>query len=82
MVGNEVDGPFFWCMPWEMWPDLMHFTHQKKLWSPESQFDIIGPIGEICAKLVHFDIVEPQNIFFCNLKSLKFASGHISHDIN
>ena len=41
MVGNEVDGPFFWCMPWEMWPDvdLMHFTHQKKLCSPESQFE-------------------------------------------
>ena len=30
---DELDGPFFWSMPWEMWPevDLMHFTHQKKI---------------------------------------------------
>ena len=45
---DELDGPFFWSMPWEMWSevDLMHFTHQKKLWAPESQFGIQkGPIS-------------------------------------
>ena len=33
MLGNKLDGPLFWAMPWEMWPelDLMHFTHRKKL---------------------------------------------------
>ena len=30
-LGYSLDGPFFWSMPWEMWPDvdLKHFRHQK-----------------------------------------------------
>ena len=30
---NSLNGPFFWSMPWEMWPevDLKHFRHQKNI---------------------------------------------------
>ena len=46
MLGNSFDGPFFWSLQWEMWPevDLKHFKHQKNIfwgsrksiWGPKS----------------------------------------------
>ena len=43
---DSLDGPFFWSMSWEMWPEvvLKHFRHQKNIfwgsrmsiWSPKT----------------------------------------------
>ena len=32
-LGNSLYGPFFWSMPWRMWPevDLKHFRHRKNI---------------------------------------------------
>ena len=46
MLGNSFDGPFFWSMPWEMWPevDLKDFRQHKNLfWG--SRKSIWGPKG-------------------------------------
>ena len=43
-LGNSLDGPFFWSMPWEMWleADLKHFRYQKNIfWG--SRKSIWGP---------------------------------------
>ena len=44
-LGNSLDGPFFWSMSWEMWPDvvLKHFrlpkntiwASRKSIWGPK-----------------------------------------------
>ena len=59
MVGNEVDGPFFWFMSLEMLPDVdfRHFRHQKNIfWG--SRKSIWGPkranFDELRAKLGHW----------------------------
>ena len=44
MLGNSLDGPFFWSIPWEMWQevDLKHFRHQKNIFRG-SRKSIWGP---------------------------------------
>ena len=40
-LGNLLDGPFFWPMPWEMWPEayLKHFKRQKNMfWASRKSF--------------------------------------------
>ena len=71
-IGNVARGGF------DAFYKLEKFVRSRKLiWDPKR-----ANFGELWAKFVHLDFVEPQNIFFCNLKSLKSATDHISHDIN
>ena len=40
---DELNGPFFWSMPWEMWSevDLKHFRHKKMYFGAlESKFGV------------------------------------------
>ena len=43
-LGNSLNGPFLWYMPWEMWPeaDLKHFKRQKNIFRA-SKKSIWGP---------------------------------------
>ena len=58
MLGNSFDGPFFWSMQWEMWPevDLKHFRRQKNIFW-DSRESIWGPkkpnFSVLRAKLGH-----------------------------
>ena len=51
-LGDSLDGPFFWSMSWEMWPeaDLKHFRHQRNIFwgSRKSIWDPKRPISECC----------------------------------